>query len=130
MTAERPATSVRRTVSQFGLAAGTMLAISPRMAQPGDTPSTYTVIQFSLETGADAAPRQRTKTWGSYISVEEAFENARCLANDTSSRIRSAGAFGSPAIVDTEWGYDLRLGPLTVHRFWVHEKSARQRTLH
>jgi hypothetical protein len=20
-----------------------------------------------------------------------------------------------------EWGYDLRLGPLTVHRFWVHE---------
>jgi hypothetical protein len=99
------------------------------MAQTGDTPSTFTVIQFSLETGADSQPRQRSTNWGSYLSVEEAFHSARCRANETWSRIKEAGAFGAPAIVDTEWGYDLRLGPLTVHRFWVHETIGTQRLL-
>ena len=99
------------------------------MSRAGDTPSTFTVIQFSLETGADNTPRQRSTNCGSYRSVEEAFHNARCLANDTWSRIKAAGAFGSPAIVDTEWGYDLRLGPLTVHRFWVHETTSSQHLL-
>ena len=99
------------------------------MASPGDTPSTFTVIQFSLETGADSRPTQRSKNWGSFVSVEEAFHNARCLANTTRRQLRDAGTFGSPSIVDTEWGYDLRLGPLTVHRFWVHENFSSQRLL-
>lgn len=99
------------------------------MALSGDTPSMFTVIQFSLETAPDSTPRQRSTNWGSYRSVEEAFINARCLANETRSRIQETGAFGSPAIVDTEWGYDLRLGPLTVHRFWVHENISSQRLL-
>jgi len=100
------------------------------MSRTGDAPSTFTVIQFSLETDADNTPRQRSTNCGSYRSVEEAFHNARCLANDTWSRIKAGGAFGSPAIVDTEWGYDLRLGPLTVHRFWVHETISNQHQLH
>lgn len=89
----------------------------------------FTVIQFSLETVEDGRPTQRSTNWGSYLSVEEAFANARCLANDTQARIRESGMFGSPTLVDTEWGYDLRLGPLTVHRFWVHENIKSQRLL-
>ena len=100
------------------------------MSNTGDAPSTFTVIQFSLETDADHRPTQRTKNWGSFVSVEEAFVNARCLAHDARDRLRSTGTVGSPAIVDTEWGYDLRLGPLTVHRFWVHENFRSQRLLH
>jgi hypothetical protein len=99
------------------------------MPSPGDAPSTFTVIQFSLETGEDNRPTQKSRNCGSYVSVEEAFHNARCLANDTWHRLRESGAFGSPSIVDTEWGYDLRLGPLTVHRFWVHENLNSQRLL-
>lgn len=99
------------------------------MSSQGDTPSTFTVIQFSLATGEDNRPTQHTKSCGSYVSVEEAFHNARCLANETWRRLRASKAVGSPSIVDTEWGYDLRLGPLTVHRFWVHENSTGQRLL-
>lgn len=116
-------------MSHFELADGTSLAICPGMALSGDTPSTFTVIQFSLETGPDSTPTQRSTNRGSYRDVEAAFHNARCLANETWSRIKEAGAFGSPTIVDTEWGYDLRLGPLTVHRFWVHENATSQRLL-
>ena len=29
-------------------------------------------------------------------------------------------------LVDTEWGYDLRRGWLTVTRFWVHDATADQ----
>lgn len=105
------------------------LAISPGMAQPGDTPSTFTVIQFSLEAEPGSTPKQRSTNRGSYRDVEAAFHSARCLANEAWSRIKEAGAFGSPTIVDTEWGYDLRLGPLTVHRFWVHENASSQRLL-
>ncbi len=99
------------------------------MAELGDTPSTFTVIQFSLETGENDQPTQRSKNWGSYRSVEAAFDDARCRANLASSQIKKTGSFGSPTIVDTEWGYDLRLGPLTVHRFWVHENLSNQRLL-
>lgn len=99
------------------------------MPRPGDAPSTFTVIQFSLETGEDNQPKQRTKNWGSYLSVEEAFTNARCLAHGTRDRLSETRMVGSPAIVDTEWGYDLRLGPLTVHRFWVHENIRTQHSL-
>ncbi|MDP2137503.1 MAG: hypothetical protein Q8J74_06575 [Candidatus Didemnitutus sp.] len=99
------------------------------MADPGDTPSTFTVFQFSLETGKKDRPTQRTTNLGSYCSVEAAFDDARCRANLASSQIKQSGAFGAPAIVDTEWGYDLRLGPLTVHRFWVHENLSNQRLL-
>ncbi|MBA4137205.1 MAG: hypothetical protein C0518_07805 [Opitutus sp.] len=98
------------------------------MASSGDTPS-FTVIQFSLETGADNRPTQRSTNCGSFVSVEEAFLSARCLANDKWNALKESGAFGSPTIIDTEWGYDLRLGPLTVHRFWVHENFSSQRLL-
>lgn len=99
------------------------------MSPTGEKTPSFTVIQFSLETDADNTPRQKTTNCGSFRSVEEAFHSARCLANDTWSRIKSTGAFGSPTILDTEWGYDLRLGPLTVHRFWVHENATSAQTL-
>lgn len=99
------------------------------MANPGETTSTFTVIQFSLESGENDHPVQRSRNRGSFTSVEEAFQSARCCADDTWRQIRDTGAFGTPAIVDTEWGYDLRLGPLTVHRFWVHEDIRSQRVL-
>ncbi len=85
--------------------------------------SSYTVIQFSLETEKNGAPRQRMKNWGAHASVEAAFTNARCLANRAWSTLRDGGTSPqeTPSLVDTEWGYDVRLGPLTVQRFWVHE---------
>jgi len=99
------------------------------MSGPGESNPSYTVIQFSLETGPDRTPTQRTKNWGSHACVEAAFVNARCLANLTMQRLRRDRPAEVPALVDTEWGYDLRLGPLTVDRFWVHENTAGRRLL-
>lgn len=94
------------------------------MATPGATPTTaYTVIQFSLETGTNGQPTQRSSNCGSFSSVEEAFAHARTNAAQAWSRLVtvSASHIERPSLVDTEWGYDLRLGPLTVERFWVHD---------
>jgi len=98
------------------------------MATTGETPS-FSVLQFSLEMDEGNRPTQRTRNWGRYVSVEEAFHHARSLAQGACTRLRSEQTDPEPTLVDTEWGYDLRLGALTVHRFWVHENFSSQRLL-
>ena len=50
------------------------------------TTTAFTVLQFSLETGRDGQPTQRTKSCGVFSSVEEAFVSARLLAGREWSR--------------------------------------------
>jgi hypothetical protein len=93
------------------------------------SPARFSVIHFALETKG-ATPTQRSANCGAFTSVVEAFENARSLADDHLARLQQQQPGGAEAsLLDTEWGYDLRLGPLTVHRFWVHEHFSTQRTL-
>ena len=92
-----------------------MLWAHASLAMNSDKPDTrdFSVIQFAM--------------------VEEAFEVARKLADEEAERLEqiksdSAG-LGEPKLVqliDTEWGYDLRIGWLIVTRFWVHDASATQ----
>ena len=98
------------------------------MVLPGDTPN-FSVIQFSLEMGEGNRPTQRARNWGHYTSVEDAFDHARELALGACDRLRLEQTGPAPTLLDTEWGYDLRLGALTVHRFWVHENFSSQRLL-
>lgn len=98
------------------------------MAVPGETPN-FSVIQFTLEVGEGNRPTQRARNWGHYVSVEDAFRHARSLAHGTCERLRLEQTGPAPTLLDTEWGYDLRLGALTVHRFWVHENFSTQRLL-
>lgn len=99
------------------------------MSNSGATSPQFTVFQFTLEALQAQPPTQRSRLCGSFSGIEEAFDSARQLATQTFSQLTPHAAFGSPALVDTEWGYDLRLGPLTVHRFWVHESPATQKIL-
>jgi hypothetical protein len=43
-------------------------------------------------------------------------------------RLRAAGFAGTETrkveLIDTEWGYDIRRGWLTVTRLWVHDAAA------
>jgi hypothetical protein len=88
----------------------------------------FSVIHFALETSG-ASPTQRSAKCGAFDSVEDAFENARALAAEKVGLLRHSAAGEEASLLDTEWGYDIRLGPLTVHRFWVHEHFSTQRTL-
>lgn len=90
--------------------------------------SKFTVIHFALETDG-TSPRQRSATCGNFLSVEDAFHNARTLAAQTYARLRQNHGVAVANLLDTEWGYDIRLGPLTVHRFWVHEHLRSQHLL-
>ncbi len=96
---------------------------------PGESPSTFTVIHFSLEIGEDQRPVQRSATCGSFPEVAEALQRAREAALDVFTQLQSTDAFDAPSVVDTEWGYDVKLGPVTVHRFWVHENLSSPRLL-
>ena len=98
------------------------------MGTSGDAPK-FAVIQFSLEVGQGNRPSQRAQNWGSFSAVEDAFQRARQLAQTTCARLRAQDQGAEPTLLDTEWGYDLRLGNLTVHRFWVHENLNSQRLL-
>ena len=91
----------------------------------------FSVIQFSLTVGSDGRPMQQAVPCGSFVSVEEAFDVARNLASEEAERLEQIKAedeaTGQPKLVqlvDTEWGYDLRLGWLIVTRFWVHDACA------
>jgi hypothetical protein len=93
----------------------------------------FTVIQFTLTVGGDGRPLQQAVPHGSFASVEEAFAVARKHAGEEAARLEAirsdeTGA-GEPKLVelvDTEWGYDLRIGWLIVTRFWVHDAGAAQ----
>lgn len=86
---------------------------------------TFLVMQFSLGTDSTGQPAQKSRLCGSYRSVEEAFDCARQLAAEKWCSLPEGDA-ANAKLVDTEWGYDLRCGHLTVHRFWVHDKAAGQ----
>jgi len=91
------------------------------------TTTAFTVLQFSLETGRDGQPTQRTKSCGVFSNVEEAFVSARLLAGREWSRLQRMALekVGSQPVemLDTEWGYDVRQGHLVVTRLWVHERQ-------
>jgi len=85
-------------------------------------------MQFSLGVGADGRPLQHVTSCGSFASVEDAFASAREFAEQETAHLRAVHAAAGEAkpveMVDTEWGYDIRRGWLTVTRFWVHDVSA------
>lgn len=91
-------------------------------------PRDFSLMQFSLGLGEDGRPLQHVAVCGSFASVEEAFASARDLALREFERLAAAnppGPDGNPfELLDTEWGYDLRRGWLTVTRFWVHDAAA------
>jgi hypothetical protein len=88
----------------------------------------FSLMQFSLGLGADGRPLQHVTSCGSFASVEAAFATAREFAEQELAKvssINSASAEKKPVeMVDTEWGYDIRRGWLTVTRFWVHDVGA------
>jgi hypothetical protein len=95
-------------------------------AMSGDGPApAFTVFRFTLEHRPGLGPTQRTADCGRFESVEEAFGRAQALAGRAFRGLQGGGGGAAPTLVDTEWGYDLRLGPLTVDRFWVHEARGR-----
>jgi hypothetical protein len=67
---------------------------------------------------------------GSHASVEEVFASARRLAGLELERLLALNSTEPEArpfeLLDTEWGYDVRRGWLTVTRFWVHDTAATQ----
>lgn len=93
---------------------------------PSDA-SSFAVLQFTLETGADGRPTQTTTARGEFTSVEQAFSVARSLAELERGRLERsasmAGAIRAIEMVDTEWGYDLRQDWLVTTRFWVHDRA-------
>jgi hypothetical protein len=93
---------------------------------PSDA-SSFAVLQFSLELGADGRPNQTTTSRGDFSSVEQAFSVARSLAELERGHLERsasmAGAVRKIELVDTEWGYDLRQDWLVTTRFWVHDRA-------
>jgi len=100
------------------------------MSSPKPGSRDFLVYQLSLGLGEDGQPVQYAAPRGSFESVEQAFELARDLAVREVDRLSEAAEGESESrhvdLIDTEWGYDLRRGWLTVTRFWVHDASADQ----
>ena len=96
-------------------------------------PRDFSLMQFSLDLGADGRPLQHVTVCGSFASVEEVFASARRLAAREVERLLGGSCAGAEAgqveLIDTEWGYDIRRGWLTVTRFWVHDAAATQSLL-
>jgi hypothetical protein len=94
------------------------------------TPGDFSLMQFSLGLGADGRPIQHVTACGSFASIELVFASARRLADREVERLLATGSAGTEArqveLIDTEWGYDIRRGWLTVTRFWVHDAAATQ----
>lgn len=89
--------------------------------------SSFAVLQFSLETGPDGRPTQKTTARGEFTSIEQAFSVARSLAELERGHLERsasiAGAVRAIELIDTEWGYDLRQDFLVTMRFWVHDRT-------
>lgn len=100
------------------------------MSSPKPTARDFLVYQLSVGLGENGQPVQFAAPRGSFESVEQAFELARNLAVREADRLTEPAEGEAEArtieLVDTEWGYDLRRGWLTVTRFWVHDASADQ----
>ncbi len=100
------------------------------MNSPKPAARDYLVFQLSLGLGKDDQPVQYAAPRGAFESIEPAFDLARELAVQEAERLAAPAEGEAEArpidLVDTEWGYDLRRGWLTVTRFWVHDASASQ----
>lgn len=88
----------------------------------------FSVVQFSLGVGPGGRPAQQAVLCEASVSVEEAFDSARRRAYEEVARLEAivpeAGAEPRPvALIDTEWGYDIRCGWLVVTRYWVHDAT-------
>ena len=86
------------------------------------------MLRFGLQRAADGTCTQNVQQYGSFQSVESAFSTARLEALREWQEACNSRAVDSLAtqvckieIKDTEWGYDLKQGHLTVARFWVHD---------
>jgi len=100
------------------------------MNSPKPVSRDYLVFQLSLGLGEDGQPVQYAAPRGAFESVEPALELARELAVQEADRLAAPveGETEPRAVelIDTEWGYDLRRGWLTITRFWVHDATANQ----
>jgi hypothetical protein len=98
------------------------------MNSPKPASRDYLVFQLSLGLGEDGRPVQYAAPRGAFDSVEPALDLARELAVREFERLQALAdgkTENKPVeLIDTEWGYDLRRGWLTIARFWVHDTSA------
>jgi hypothetical protein len=92
-------------------------------------PEEFSVLRFSLKTDDAGRPTQNVEDCGLFDSVENAFLAARQNALQVWRALwdeRNATNPDSTAkieLLDTEWGYDLRVDCLVVTRFWVHDRT-------
>lgn len=88
----------------------------------------FSVLRFTLKSDAAGQPTQKVEDHGVFASVESAFMAARLQALQawralSDQRRATPGPPSKIELVDTEWGYDLRVDFLVVMRFWVHDRT-------
>jgi len=88
----------------------------------------FSVLRFSLKTDAAGKPTQKVENCGLFESVESAFLAARVQALQawraiSDQRRATPGPPSKIELIDTEWGYDLRVDFLVVTRLWVHDRT-------
>lgn len=86
------------------------------------------MLRFTLKADAAGQPTQKVDDHGVFVSVESAFMAARLQALQAWRAIsdQRRAAPGPPSkieLIDTEWGYDLRVDYLVVTRFWVRDRT-------
>jgi hypothetical protein len=91
-------------------------------------PEEFSVLRFDLKTDAAGKPSQDVKDCGLFTSIESAFMAARLQALQSwralsDQRRATPGPPTKISLIDTEWGYDLRVDFLVVARFWVHDRT-------
>jgi hypothetical protein len=88
----------------------------------------FSVLRFSLLTDAAGRATQKVQDCGIFDSVESAFMAARLQGLQawrtiSDERRATPGPPSKIELIDTEWGYDLRVNFLVVARFWVHDRT-------
>lgn len=91
-------------------------------------PEEFSVLRFDLKTDAAGKHSQDVKDCGMFTSIESAFMAARLQALQSwralsDQRRATPGPPTKISLIDTEWGYDLRVDFLVVARFWVHDRT-------
>lgn len=91
-------------------------------------PEEFSVLRFDLKTDAAGKLSQDVKDCGLFTSIEAAFMAARLQALQSwralsDQRRATPGPPTKISLIDTEWGYDLRVDFLVVARFWVHDRT-------
>ena len=91
-------------------------------------PEEFSVLRFSLLTDAAGRATQKVQDCGMFDSVESAFMAARLQGLQawrtiSDERRATPGPPSKIELIDTEWGYDLRVNFLVVARFWVHDRT-------